>query len=100
VQFTGEMARNRRVPATYVHDVLSMASRELQSVRQQILEMSEVDERSRIDAADACSRLATAIADADRARRIPDEGELRKIEVHLRDAAQRVRTGAAVESRP
>ena len=100
MQFTGEMERDRRVPATYVHDVLSTASRELESVRQQILGMTEIDERSRTDAADACSRLVTAIADADRSRNFPDERELRDIEVHLRDSAQRARTGAAVESRP
>jgi hypothetical protein len=99
VQFAGELSRQRRVPATYVHDVLSTASRELDALRQQVLELKDIDTRDRADAADACSRLAAIIGNADRSRTMPDEGELREIEIRLRESAQRARALAPAESR-
>ena len=99
MQFAGELSRQRRVPATYVHDVLSTASRELDALRHQVLELKDIDTRDRADAADACSRLAAIIGNADRSRTMPDEGELREIEIRLRESAQRARALAPAESR-
>ena len=94
VQFTNELARSRLVPRSYVHDVLSTAADEFAAVRKQILEADDIPAAERNDAAAACERLAAIVENADRAKAIGDDTELREVEIHLRDAATRVRSGA------
>ncbi len=52
VQSTGELARARYVPRTYVHDVLSTAASELESLGQQFLNDDEIDAAARMQAAE------------------------------------------------
>jgi len=94
VQFTNELARSRLVPRSYVHDVLSTAADEFAAVRQQILEADDIPLAERNDAAAACERLASIVENADRAKAIGDDTELRELEIRLRETATRARSGA------
>jgi len=94
VQFTNELARSGHVPRTYVHDVLSTAAEEFAAVRKQILEADEIPRAERDDAAAACERLASLVADADRAKTMADDNALREVEMRLRETAVRARSGA------
>jgi hypothetical protein len=99
VQFTGEMARARYVPRTYVHDVLSTAGTELESLGQQFLNDDQIDVAARTQAAEWCRGLGAIVQAADRARDLPDERDLREIELRLREAARVARGAAPPEPR-
>jgi hypothetical protein len=99
VQFTGEMSRARYVPRTYVHDVLSTAATELESLGQQFLKDDQIDVASRTRAAEWCRGLRAIMQDADRARGLPDDRELREIELRLREAARVGRGPAPPDTR-
>jgi len=100
VQFTGEMARAGYVPRTYVHDVLATAATELESLGQQFLNDDQIDVAARTQAAEWCRGLSAIVQGADRARVLPDERELREIELRLREAARLARGPAPPETPP
>jgi hypothetical protein len=95
VQFTNDLLRQQRVPHTYARDVWSAAAREIDSLRQQIVEADEISDASRNEAAGWCGRLASLTEAADRSNLAPDDRELRDLEVRLRAAATRERARSA-----
>jgi hypothetical protein len=99
VQFTGEMARAGYVPRAYVHDALSTAATELESLGQQFLKDDQVDVAARTQAAEWCRGLRAIVQSADRTRGLPDERGLREIELRLREAARVARGPAPPETR-
>jgi cytochrome c oxidase assembly factor CtaG len=97
VQFAAHMARADAVPRAYVHDLLATAADDVDHIAREIDEGRDVDPMSRALAAATCRRLTSLLRDADRAGRIPDERELRDVELMLRASAQTAR--AAVPPR-
>jgi hypothetical protein len=94
VQFTAQMARARNVPPAHVHDVLQTAATELDTLGRELLREEEIDRAARKVASDWCRRLAAIVQEADRANALPDERQLRDIEMRLRDAARAARAGS------
>jgi hypothetical protein len=94
VQFTAEMARAGNVPPAHVHDVLSTAATDLDALGRDLLNDDGIDAAARTQAADWCRRLTAIVRDADLAHALPDDRQLREIEMRLRDAAHAARAQA------
>jgi hypothetical protein len=93
VQFTNELAQDRRVPMTYVRDAVATASKELAAIRAQIAAQDTIAETARHPAVAWCARLTALFEEAGAAGTIRDAGEVREIEGRLRAAARDARAG-------
>jgi hypothetical protein len=91
VQFAAQMARAETVPHAYLRDLIVQASDDVEQIARAVDQTRDVDATSRARAAAACRRLRSLLRDADRAGRIPDERELRDVELQLRAWAQTAR---------
>jgi hypothetical protein len=100
VQFTSELVQDRRVPASFVHDVLTTGSRELKTIDTAIAGEEGVPSQSRQQASLWCRRLMVLFEESGRSGAIPDARKIREIEGRLRAAARDARAGGTVDSRP
>jgi hypothetical protein len=99
VSFAEEMAQQSYVPHTYIHDLLSTAAEELDTLAQQIDGDEAVSADQRAAASGTCRQLTSTLRDADRAGSIPDAATLRALELRLRAAAQAARGAATPRQR-
>lgn len=99
VQFAGELADRGLVPRTYLRDVLSTASDEMNSLRSQISDFDGASPADRSKDAETCARLATLLRAAETGGSVPDLPQLRDAEHQLRRDAQRLRGSMRLETR-
>jgi hypothetical protein len=79
--------------------MLATAATDLQSLGQQFLKDDQIDAGARMQAVEWCRRLSAIVQAADRVRGLPDDRELREIELRLREAARAARGAAPPETR-
>jgi hypothetical protein len=84
VEFARELRESRSVPRSYVRQVMAQGAREVRNFESQFA----TTDRGPI----LCARLSSALTAAD--DRLPDRGQLRDLEMQLRDLARDRRRAA------